>query len=46
MVVFGGSGGFAAISSPFYIVHTYESQYTKGEPWNYPMKAAAKTFQK
>ncbi len=36
----------AAVSSQFHIVYTYESHHTKGEPWNYPMKAAAQTFQK
>ncbi len=39
--------GVAAVSySKFHIVHTYKSHNTKGEPWNYPVKAAAPTFQK
>ncbi len=27
------------------VVHIYESHHTKGETWNYPMKATAPTFQ-
>ncbi len=46
MAVFGNSGGFATISSQFHIVHTYGCHITKGEPYNYPMKAAAPTYQK
>ncbi len=32
MAVFGGSSSFAAVSSQFNIVHTYDSDDTKGEP--------------
>ena len=33
-------------TAAFSIVHTYESHLTKGEPWNYPVNAAAQTIQK
>ncbi len=41
MSVFGGSGGFIDVSSQFYIVYTYDSHHTKGEPWKSFMKAVA-----
>ena len=43
MVIFGGSGGSATVSSQFDIVQTYDSHHTQEEPWNSILKAAAPT---
>ncbi len=33
------SGDSVAVSSQFYIVHTYDSHHNKGEPWDSLLKA-------
>ena len=44
MVIFGGSGGSATVSSQFDIVQTYDSHHTQEEPWNSILKDAAPTY--
>ena len=34
MAFFTGSGGSAAVSLQFHIVHTPLTHHTKGDPWN------------
>ena len=37
-------GDYAAVSSQLQIIHTYDSHYAKGEPWNSLMKVVSPSY--
>ena len=44
MLVFVDSGCYAAVSSQFHLVHTFDSHHTKGEPLNSLLKAFTPSY--